>query len=417
MKALVLGAGLVGVTTAYELLKDGWDVTVLDRAEEAARFTSFANAGLVAPAHAYAWSSPQAPGILARSLIRNDQALRLKPSLDPRMWRWMWRFYCQCTADGARINTSRKVKLCLYSQGILHDTVAATGIAYDGRKGGLIYFYRSPASFEAAAQKAKVLIDHGCELRSLERADLVKVDPALEPVQDQIAGGLYAPNDESGDACMFTQGLARWCGQQGVTFKFDTEITGVATDGDRVTAVATSNGKESADIYVLCLGVYSPHLARHLGTDLPIYPVKGYSMTIPVAGHNNPPAIGGVDEENLVAYCPMGDRLRLTATAEFSGYSTAHRPSDFRHMTKVAKALFPSGGDFSKASYWAGLRPMTPEGTPIFGQGRHKNLWYNTGQGHMGWTMCHGSARITADLIAGRQAAIDLGGMMLESRT
>ncbi len=416
MKALVLGAGLVGVTTAYQLLKDGWDVSVIDREEAPARFTSFANAGLVAPAHAYAWSSPQAPGILLKSLIRNDQALRLKPSLDPKMWRWMWRFYRQCTAEGARVNTTRKVKLCLYSQTLLHDTVAATGVTYDGRKGGLLYFYRTPASFEAATAKSAILSEHGCDLRSVEGAELAGIDPALEPVLDQIAGGLYAPNDESGDACMFTQGLADWCEARGATFKYDTLIDNIETEGDRVTGLATSGGRETADIYVLCLGVYSPHLARHLGDDLPVYPVKGYSMTIPVAGHDNPPAIGGVDEENLVAYCPMGDRLRLTATAEFSGYSNAHKPSDFRHMTKVAKALFPSGGDFSQATFWAGLRPMTPEGTPVFGQGHHKNLWYNTGQGHMGWTMCHGSARITADLIAGKAPAIDLEGMTLASR-
>ena len=416
MKALVLGAGLVGVTTAYELLKDGWDVTIIDRAEAPARFTSFANAGLVAPAHAYAWSSPQAPGILMKSLIRNDQALRLRPSLDPKMWRWMWQFYRQCTAEGARVNTTRKVKLCLYSQGLLHETVAATGVEYDGRKGGLLYFYRSPVTFEAAAQKATILTDHGCELQAVEGTELAKIDPALGPVLDQIAGALYAPNDESGDACMFTERLGEWCAEKGVRFQFETSVDGVETDGDRVTGVVTSNGPETADIYVLCLGVYSPHLARHLGQDLPIYPVKGYSMTIPVAGHNNPPAIGGVDEENLVAYCPMGDRLRLTATAEFSGYSTDHRPSDFRHMIKVAKALFPSGGDFSQGTYWAGLRPMTPEGTPIFGQGRHKNLWYNTGQGHMGWTRSHGSARITADLISGKQPAIDLEGMTLATR-
>src|SRR5690606_13534041 len=162
-------------------------------------------------------------------------------------------------------------------------------------------------------------------------------------------------------------------------------------------------------------GVYSPHVAKPLGVDLPIYPVKGYSVTVPVSGRNNPPRIGGVDEENLVAYCPLGDRLRITATAEFAGYSNAHKPENFRHMLKVAKSLFPDGADFSRPQYWAGLRPMTPEGTPIFGRGRHKNLWYNTGQGHMGWTMSHGAARITADLIAGKKPAIDLDGMLVKS--
>ena len=416
MKALVLGAGLVGVTTAYELLKDGWDVTVVDREDAPARFTSHANAGLFAPGHAYAWSSAQAPGILLKSLIRNDQALRLKPSLDPKMWRWMWQFYRQCTDEGARANTTRKVKLCLYSQSVFHDTVGATGVSYDGKTGGLLYLYRSQSSFAAAAKKASILTENGCELQTLERREAVRVDLALEPVQNQFAGALFAPKDESGDACMFTEALAQWCQTRDVTFKYGVNIEGVAAEGDRVTGIATSKGIETADIYVLCLGVYSPHLARNLGVDLPVYPVKGYSMTIPVAGHDYPPAVGGVDEENLVAYCPMGNRLRLTATAEFSGYSTTHRPSDFHHMIKVAKELFPRGGDYSNATYWAGLRPMTPEGTPIFGQGRHRNFWYNTGQGHMGWTMCHASARITADLIAGKPPAIDLDGMTLQSR-
>ena len=228
-------------------------------------------------------------------------------------------------------------------------------------------------AFKAAAAKSEILTDNGCELRTVEGAELAKIDPALEPVLDQIAGGLYAPDDESGDARMFTQDLADWCAAQRHHLQIwhhHKQYRNRRRSGHRHCHIGRAT-EVCGRIYVLCLGVYSPHLARHLGDDLPIYPVKGYSMTIPVAGHNNPPAIGGVDEENLVAYCPMGDRLRLTATAEFSGYSNAHTPSDFRHMIKVAKTLFPSGGDFSQATYWAGLRPMTPEGTPIFGQGRH----------------------------------------------
>lgn len=404
---------MVGVTTAYELLKDGWQVTVVEREDAPAQFTSHANAGLFAPGHAYAWSSPQAPGILLKSLIRNDQALRLRPSLDPAMWRWMWKFYRQCTAEGARVNTTRKVRLCNYSHEVFHDTVGQTGVTFDGRDNGLVFFYRSPQTFEAAAIKADILRDNGCEIRSLDRDETARVEPAFEPVKDQIAGALYAPNDETGDARLFTAGLAEWCAARGVDFRYGTTATGFDVDGDKVTAVHTDQGSLEADICVLCLGVYSPHLAARLGVSLPIYPVKGYSVTIPVRAGDGPPSLGGVDEENLVAFCPLGDRLRLTATAEFSGYGTNHRPSDFANMMKVAKALFPTGGDFSRPTYWAGLRPMTPEGTPIFGRGRHTNFWYNTGQGHMGWTMCHGAARITADLIAGKSPAIDLQGMLV----
>ncbi|MCP5080967.1 MAG: FAD-dependent oxidoreductase [Alphaproteobacteria bacterium] len=413
MKALVLGAGLAGVTTAYELLKDGWQVEVVDREQQPAMLTSYANAGLFAPGHAYAWSSPAAPKILLRSLWRNDQALRFKPSLDPALWSWMVKFLGQCTAERAAINTSRKAKLCSYSQEIFHANQADQNVDYDGNTGGLIFFYRTPEAFEAACAKSNLLSDNGVEIERLDAAGVVAKDPALESFKSNIAGALYSPNDESGDAHKFTQELGKVLQARGVTFHWETDITGIKPDGDQVSAITTNKGDMSADIFVLCLGVYAPHLARHLGVNLPIYPVKGYSVTVPVAGRNNPPTLGGVDEENLVAYCPMGERMRVTATAEFSGYDRNHSPADFRHMLNVVKDLFPDAADYSKPDYWAGLRPMTPEGSPIFGRARHQNFWYNTGLGHMGWTMSHGGARITADLIAGNTPEIDLDGMLL----
>ncbi len=413
MKALVLGAGLAGVTTAYELLKDGWQVDVVDREQQPAMLTSYANAGLLAPGHAYAWSSPAAPKILLRSLWRNDQALRFKPSLDPALWRWMVKFLGQCNAERAAINTSRKANLCSYSQGIFHENQADQAVDYDGNTGGLIFFYRTDEAFKAGCAKSNLLTDNGVEVEQLTAEEVVAKDPALEGFKHNIAGALFSPNDESGDAHKFTQELAKVLEQRGVTFHWETDITGLKTEGDQVSAITTSRGDMHADIYVLCLGVYAPHLARHLGVNLPIYPVKGYSVTVPIAGRNNPPTLGGVDEENLVAYCPMGDRMRVTATAEFSGYSRSHSPADFRHMLNVVQELFPDAADYSKPDYWAGLRPMTPEGSPIFGRAQHKNFWYNTGLGHMGWTMSHGGARITADLIAGKTPAIDLDGMLL----
>jgi D-amino-acid dehydrogenase len=411
MKVLVLGAGIAGVTTAYELARAGHEVTVIDREAEPAAFTSYANAGLFAPGHSYAWSSPAAPGILLKSLWRNDQALRFRPNLDPAFWSWMWQFWRQCSAARAALNTTRKVRLCNYSQAVFHETVDATGIDYDGRGGGILYFYRSPGALEAAAAKSKILSDNGCEIEALDRDGVVAVDPALAGVRDRIAGALYARNDESGDCRMFARNLAAWLQDRGVSFKFASSVTGFDLGGDLIEAVVTDQGPVSADAYVLCLGVYSPHVARQLGARLPIYPVKGYSVTLPVSADHKPPAIGGVDEENLVAYCPLGDRLRVTATAEFSGYGRDHAPGDFRHMMQVIRTLFPDGADYARPDYWAGLRPMTPTGTPILGQGRHGNLWYNTGLGHMGWTMSHGTARLTADLIAGKAPAIPLDGM------
>ncbi|MGI9483256.1 MAG: D-amino acid dehydrogenase [Hyphomicrobiales bacterium] len=413
MKALVLGAGLAGVTTAYELSRDGLDVTVVDREDGPAMFTSFANAGLFAPGHAYAWSSPAAPGILLRSLWRGDQALRFRPSLDPNLYRWMVKFLAQCTPERAALNTSRKARLCAYSQNMFHQTMARDPVNYDGNKGGLIYFYRSHAALKGAVERSSLLTQNGVELEVLDADGAAEKDPALGPVKDQIAGALYAPNDESGDAHIFTREMVKLCEKAGVKFHWNTEVQRFETEANKVTGVMTDKTFYQPGIVVNALGVYSPHLARQLSDDIPVYPVKGYSVTVPVAGRNNPPRIGGVDEENLVAYCPMGDRIRLTATAEFSGYRRGHKPADFRHMLDVARKLFPDGADFDDVTYWAGLRPMTPEGTPIFGRGKHSNLWYNTGLGHMGWTMSHGAARITADLIGGKTPAIPLDGMVL----
>ncbi|TMJ37449.1 MAG: FAD-dependent oxidoreductase [Alphaproteobacteria bacterium] len=411
MKVLVLGAGIVGVTTAYELNRDGHEVTVIDRERLPASFTSYGNAGLFAPGHAYAWSSPAAPGILLRSLWRNDQALRLRTTADPKFWSWMRKFWQQCTAEKAALNTQRKARLCVYSLGVFHQTLARARIAYDGRQDGLLYLYRNQKALDGAAAKADLLRKEGCVLDVLGRDAIADKDPALGEVKEKFAGALYAPHDESGDCRLFARNMAKWLEGRGVIFKFGTTVTGFQFAGDRIEAVSTDRGRQTGDAVVLALGVYSPHLAQKLGTRLPIYPVKGYSITAPVAGKNNPPGIGGIDEENLIAYAPYGDRVRATATAEFSGYERTHSPEDFRAMLSVMRELFPNGANWEKSEYWAGLRPMTPEGTPILGQGRYRNLWFNTGQGHMGWTMSHGAARITADLVAGKKPQISLDGM------
>ncbi|HWK43778.1 MAG TPA: D-amino acid dehydrogenase [Stellaceae bacterium] len=412
MRAVVLGSGVIGVTTAYALAKDGHQVTVIDRQPVPANETSFANAGLVAPGHAYTWASPRAPGILWRSLFRDDQALRLKLSADPRMWSWCLKFLRNCTAEKSRRNTTRKLGLCVYSQHALRELVAETGIAYDGRAGGLLYLYRDAAAFARGQTNMAVLRDNGQRMEILDTDGVVRVEPALADARDTIAGAIFCPDDESGDANMFTLGLAEKCRALGVEFRLDTRITGFDTEGDTLQRVLTDKGPVEGDVFVLALGVQSAIIGRKLGLTLPIYPVKGYSATVPIGGRNGAPSIGGVDENNLVAFARMGDRLRLTAVAEFAGYDTSHRPENFKTMLDAAKALFPNGGDYDKATYWAGLRPMTPEGTPIFGRGRQRNLYLNTGHGHMGWTMSCGSARVTADLIAGRKPAIDLAGMV-----
>jgi D-amino-acid dehydrogenase len=414
MKIVVMGGGVIGVTTAYALARDGYEVTVLDRQSQAASETSFANAGLIAPGHAYTWASPRAPKILIKSLFRDDQAFKLRLRADARMWAWLLLFLRQCTAERARLNTSRKLRLCLYSQQALHEVVSATGVSYDAQTGGLLYFYRTQAGFERGIANSAILRDHGLALEIADRDRVAKLEPALAPVKDRLAGAIYAPSDESGDARLFTCALAAFCrDKMGVRLAFETMIRGIEVLGDRVERLVTDKGEVRADAYVLALGCDSPIVARQIGIRLPIYPVKGYSLTIPVRPGDAAPHLGGVDEEHLVAYARMGDRLRLTAKAEFAGYDRNHRAEDFRHLVQVARDLFPAAGDYARPGYWAGLRPMTPEGTPILGQTRYRNLFLNTGHGHMGWTMSCGSARIIADLIAGRTPDLNLEGLTL----
>ncbi len=414
MHIVVLGAGVVGIATAYKLLRDGHAVTIIDRAEAPAQAASHANAGLIAPGHAYSWASPKAPGLMLRSLWRGDQAIRFRPRASLRQWTWMVRFLMQCSSRRALHTTGIKARLCRYSQEKLAAVVAETGVRYDRHQGGLIYFYRTAQTFAAAEEKCEILQRQGIPIEILDPGEVVKRDPGLAPALDQIAGALYAPTDESGDACLFTQALAKHCAQLGATVRLGVEVKSFACEGQRVRSVVTSAGPVSGDHFVLCLGVDSPRLVRRLGIKLPIYPVKGYSVTLPIIDPERAPRLGGVDEENLLAYCPMGDRLRLTATAEIAGYSTAHTPRDFRAMLNRARALFGACADYSRPQYWAGLRPMTPTGAPIVDRSPLDNLWLNTGHGHMGWTMAVGCAQILADLIVRRAPEHSTEGLRYE---
>jgi D-amino-acid dehydrogenase len=339
---------------------------------------------------------------MLRSLWRRDQAIRLRPTASIRQWAWVAAFLKQCNAQSARRNTEIKARLCRYSQQQLAGVAAETGVTYDGRKGGLVYFYRSPRAFAAAAEKCEILRRQGITIETLEPHEIVARDPGLAPAVEQIAGALFAPTDESGDAYLFTRALAEHCVKLGATFRYGVEVKTFTHDSARVSAVETSAGPISGDQFVLCCGVHSADLAAPLGIRLPVYPVKGYSATLPIIDVQRAPRLGGVDEENLLAYCPLGERLRLTATAEIAGYSTAHTPADFRTMLNRAQALFGDCVDYSRPEYWAGLRPMTPSGIPIVDRSPLENLWLNTGHGHMGWTMATGCAQILTDLIGQR---------------
>ena len=413
MHVLILGAGVAGVTAAWQLLEDGHEVTVVDREAEAASETSFANAGLVAPGHAFAWASPKAAKILLKSLFQKDQPLRFRFRAEPALWRWSLQFLAQCTSERARRNTRIKHRLCRYAQAALQDVVARTGVAYDGERRGVLYLHRTQASLDRGAANMQILREAGQELEVIDRDRAALIDPALAPSKDKVAGAIYSPGDESGDACKFSRALAALCAGRGASFRYATTILGIEASGDRVERVLTDQGELRADLYMLACGSYSPLLTRGLGERLSVYPIKGYSVTFPIDGANNPPTVGGVDEDNLCAYVRLGDRVRSTAVAEFAGYDVSHRPADFRSMLTVLRDLFPSGADYARPEYWACLRPMTPEGTPVLGRGRLENLYYNTGHGHMGWTMACGTARIAADLIAGRTPDLPLEGLTL----
>lgn len=408
MRVLVMGGGVVGVTAAYELQKDGHDVVLVERNESVGTETSWGNAGMVAPGHSFAWSSPHAPMILLKSLFLRDQSLRFKPSLDLDLWSWSLKFLSQCTKSRSEYNTIRKHRLASYSQQVLHRTLADLGIDYDRVDRGILYFYRSQGRLEAGIEHMQVLGRNGQKIEVLNRRQVLELEPALRHVGDRIAGGIYCPTDETGDCNKFTTALAAHCAANGAEIRTGETVVGIDASGDEITGVRTDKGALKADAYVMALGNQSRGLARTLGVSLPIYPVKGYSLTIPVGDCKSPPTIGSVDEENLVAISPFGDRVRVTATAEISGYSKSHKPSDFAFMARVARENYPEGAKHDKAHMWAGLRPMTPTNLPIIGRKRHRNLYYDTGHGHIGWTMSHGSARILADVVGGRKPALAL---------
>jgi D-amino-acid dehydrogenase len=410
MRVLVLGGGIAGVTAAYFVAKDGHEVTLLEEQDGVGRDASAANAGIIAPGHSFAWASPKAPAMLLRSLRGHETAIRVRPRVDPALMVWGLRFLRECTETRARQNTIVKLRLCQYSQTVMTELVRAESIEYHAVNRGALYLYRDPRELEAGVQKMALLAEHGQRQEILDPAQIARLDPAFEPVQHKIAGAVRDVGDSSGDSQLFTETLARICRDKlGVTIRLGARVTALRADGDRVTAAETSAGVFSADAYVLALGVGAAQVARTIGVRLGIYPAKGYSSTFAVRGLA--PTVPGVDEQWLVGWSRQGDRLRLTSTAEFAGYDRGFTPRDFNNILRLARDLFPTAADWEQGQFRACLRPMTPDGPPILGPGRHRNLYFNAGHGHMGWTMAFGTARIVADLVAGRKPEHDLTGL------
>ena len=412
MKTLILGGGIVGVTTAYYLAKDGHEVSLVEEKDGLGLEATAANAGVIAPGHSFAWASPRAPGQLVRSLLGKETAIRVKLKPDPQLYAWGVKFLRECTAERARGNTLIKLKLCQYSQAVMTELVRTEGIEYQAIRRGALYVYRDPTELEAGVRKMALLSEHGQKQEILDASAVAKLDPVFEPVTHKIAGAVRDLTDSSGDARLFAENLARICREKfGATFQLGTRVTGLRAQGDRVSGVVTDRGVLTADTYVLALGVQSPLLARTIGVRLAIYPAKGYSSTFPLRPQGLAPTLPGVDEQWLVGWSRLGDRLRLTSTAEFAGYDWSWTPRDFNNILRFASDMCPDAAVYDQGEYRACLRPMTPDGRPIVGRGRHTNLFLNVGHGHMGWTMAFGTARIVTDLMAGRKPDHDPEGL------
>ncbi|WP_457578230.1 D-amino acid dehydrogenase [Ensifer adhaerens] len=412
MKVIVLGAGIVGVTSAYQLAKAGHEVTVIDRQEGPALETSFANAGEVSFGYCSPWAAPGIPQKAIKWLFMEHAPLILRPKIDAAMLGWLAKMLANCTSGRYAINKGRMLRLADYSRISITALRKETGITYDERMQGTLQLFRTQAQLDASAKDVKALAADGIPFEVLDRDGCVRAEPALSYVRDKVVGGLLTPKDETGDCFMFTNALAKKAEQLGVRFLWRTEIKGLDIEGGGVRGVVTNWETHKADAVVVALGSYSPLLLKRYGIKLPVYPVKGYSLTIPITDASRAPESTIMDETYKIAITRLGDRIRVGGMAEISGYTNDLGQARRRTLEHSVMDLFP-GGDASKASFWSGLRPMTPDGTPVIGPTKIAGLYLNTGHGTLGWTMSSGSARVIADLVSGRKPEIDATDLAL----
>ncbi|MDP4022008.1 D-amino acid dehydrogenase [Methylobacterium sp. NEAU 140] len=414
MKVLVLGSGVVGVTSAYYLARAGHEVTVLDRQGSAGMETSFANAGQVSPGYSAPWAAPGIPIKAIKWVLMRHRPLVLWPSFEPRFYGWLARMLANCTEEAYERNKGRMVRLAEYSRDVLRDLRASTGIAYDHRERGTLQVFRTAKQVDHVGDDTRVLDAYGVPYEILDRAGCVAAEPALGRVSDKFLGGLRLPRDETGDAHLFTQRLAAICEGLGVRFRYGVRVDGVHIACGRVAAIETDVGLVRADAYVAAMGSFTPALLRPVGIRLPIYPVKGYSLTLPVVNPDAAPVSTVMDETFKVALTRLGDRIRVGGTAELAGFSQTLRIPRRATLERCVRDLFPEGGDLGRVSFWTGLRPMTPDGTPIVGRTRYPNLYTNTGHGTLGWTMACGSGRVLADIVSEKAPDIPHADLALD---
>ena len=411
MKILILGSGVIGTTTAYYLARAGHQVTVIERQAAPALETSFANAGEVSPGYSSPWAGPGVPAKAIQWMLMHHSPLVIWPMLDMAMWRWGAMMLRNCTEARYRINKARMVRLAEYSRDCLIALRRETGIAYDERAQGTIQLFRTQKQLDAIGKDVEILKEYKVPFEVLDRAGYCRYEPALALVKEKFVGALRLPGDETGDCFKFTQNIAKMAEQLGVRFRFDTAIKGLEAVGRKVTSVHTSAGALTADAYLVALGSYSPQMVRPLGLHLPVYPVKGYSLTLPIADARFAPESTIMDESHKVAVTRLGERIRVGGTAELAGFSLKLREARRATLNHVVTDLFPKGGDVAQAKFWCGLRPMTPDGTPILGGTPIANLYLATGHGTLGWTMAAGTGRVMADLISGRKPDISMDGL------
>ncbi len=419
MKVLVLGSGVVGVTSAYYLAKKGFDVTVIDRQPAVGLETSFANAGQISPGYAAPWAAPGVPLKALKWLFQRHAPLALKADFTLWQIEWTLKLLRNCTASRYDTNKERMVRLAEYSRDCIGELRANTGIAYEGRTQGTLQVFRTQKQLDAEAKDIAVLNRMGVPFEHLDPDGCALVEPALAQVKDHLLGGLRLPHDETGDCQLFTANLAAEAQKLGVKFRQDVTISRLLKTNNKLSGVEITTGAGTeilnADQYVVALGSYSRELMQGLGLQIPVYPVKGYSLTVPIINNAAAPISTVMDETYKVAITRFDDRIRVGGMAELSGFDLSLNPRRRETLEMVLNGLFPNAGDTSQSLFWTGLRPMTPDGTPIIGKASdtYSNVWLNTGHGTLGWTMACGSAQVLADLVANHKPAIQSDDLSL----
>ncbi|HEY4298044.1 MAG TPA: D-amino acid dehydrogenase [Paraburkholderia sp.] len=405
MRVVILGSGVVGVTSAYYLARAGHEVTVIDREAGPALETSFANAGQISPGYASPWAAPGVPLKAVKWMFQKHAPLAIRLDGTQFQLQWMWQMLQNCTSARYATNKGRMVRLAEYSRDCLQALRAETGIQYEGRTGGTLQVFRTQQQFDGAAKDIAVLKEANVPYELLSAAELAQAEPALAAVSHKLTGGLRLPGDETGDCQMFTTRLAALAEELGVKFRYNTSIDALAMAGDRVAGVQCGSELVRADSFVVALGSYSTQFLSGL-VKIPVYPLKGYSITAPIVNEAAAPVSTVLDETYKIAITRFDNRIRVGGMAEIVGFDKSLRQARRDTLELCVNDLFPGGGDTSKATFWTGLRPMTPDGTPIVGRTPVANLFLNTGHGTLGWTMSCGSGQLLADVMSGKQPAI-----------